>query len=251
MKIQPVAAPSLAARAVPIRTFAAVLEARAVPTKPVLASPGSGVTKILPSASPKPVPLMRLDLLVARTQARSVAHAIQGRVLQSARQYHASRATETVHARAHATSAETDRSIQPERVARQPRLVLLRALEREVSQAPVEREAPLPPPHLAVAPSTSDAGRVHGSESVSQAAAIAAMVERIEVALKNDQPTLSLALGPRNPVASIEVARTGRNEVAVCVTARGGRGRPLAETVTQLREALIARGLKVRSLVVA
>lgn len=79
----------------------------------------------------------------------------------------------------------------------------------------------------------------------SRAEAALELIERIEVFVKSQRPALSLSL--RGALeATVEVERTGPREVALRIQGRSG---PVpSETLTHLRDALEARGLRLRSL---
>ncbi|ADO72811.1 conserved uncharacterized protein [Stigmatella aurantiaca DW4/3-1] len=71
------------------------------------------------------------------------------------------------------------------------------------------------------------------------------LIEKIEIFVKSQRPALRMSLG--EPLAAtVEVDRTGPREVALRIQGRQG---PLAEEhVARIREALEARGLRLRAL---
>ncbi|MFP2959257.1 hypothetical protein ACLEPN_15795 [Myxococcus sp. 1LA] len=78
-----------------------------------------------------------------------------------------------------------------------------------------------------------------------RAEAALALIERIEVFVKSQRPALSMSLRGHLD-ATVEVERTGPREVSLRIQ---GRNRPVAaEELSRLRDALEARGLKLRSL---
>lgn len=95
---------------------------------------------------------------------------------------------------------------------------------------------------------STGSGGATSAESVSPASRAEAaleLIERIEVFVKSQRPALSLSL--RGALeATVEVERTGPREVALRI--QGRRGPLPAEELSRLRDALEARGLRLRSL---
>lgn len=89
------------------------------------------------------------------------------------------------------------------------------------------------------------AASVEEVSPASRAEAALELIERIEVFVKSQRPALSLSL--RGGLdATVEVERTGPREVALRI--QGRRGPLPSEDVARLRDALEARGLRLRSL---
>lgn len=111
----------------------------------------------------------------------------------------------------------------------------------------VATEAPAPEPRVSGVAATGSGGAA-GTEAVSPAAhadAALELIERIEVFVKSQRPALSLSL--RGSLdATVEVERTGPREVALRIQGRKGPI-PTGE-LARLRDALEARGLRLRSL---
>jgi hypothetical protein len=87
-----------------------------------------------------------------------------------------------------------------------------------------------------------------GSRVAAQAESIAALVDRVEVALRDGLPALTVSL-TGSAAARVEVKRTGPGEVAVRMEGRTGLGRAaLQKELAGLAGALERRGLKLSSL---
>lgn len=105
-----------------------------------------------------------------------------------------------------------------------------RGAEGSQQQGALRAEAP---------PATSEA------QAAARAQATIALVQRIETFVRSQRPALALTVaGALN--LKVEVERTGRNEIALRV--QGSKGPPPAEDVARIREAILARGLKLSSL---
>ena len=105
-------------------------------------------------------------------------------------------------------------------------------------------DAPVPESHATTTGSAGAAG-VEEVSPASRAEAALELIERIEVFVKSQRPALSLSL--RGGLdATVEVERTGPREVALRI--QGRRGPLPSEDVARLRDALEARGLRLRSL---
>ncbi|SEN00434.1 hypothetical protein SAMN05444354_12817 [Stigmatella aurantiaca] len=118
--------------------------------------------------------------------------------------------------------------------------------------------APAPPPEPAgEAPSGEHPSRAEGlarppgeaaveaAEAPSQVQATLELIERIEVFVKSQRPALRMSLGGAL-AATVEVERTGPREVALRIQGHQG---PLGEAhLSRIREALEARGLRLRAL---
>lgn len=113
--------------------------------------------------------------------------------------------------------------------------------------SPPGAEAPLQEARATAPTATGSAGAsgIGAPSPGARAESALALIERIEVFVKSQRPALSLSL--RGALdATVEVERTGPREVALRIQGRNG---PLpAEDVARLREALEARGLRLRSL---
>jgi hypothetical protein len=185
---------------------------------------------------------------------------IRASTAQAARQIDASKRGERVLRDAHSQSAETSQDRQGERQGDQVRAQLFQAIERECSGGAGLPSEPNPDdPHGEPRPSSESVRSAEGGSATSapasasasspqRAQAIAELVERIEVALKSGQPTLSLGLASRSGAASVEIRRTGKGEVALRISARAGSRQALAASGEQLKGDLQARGLRVKSL---
>ncbi|MGI5861842.1 MAG: flagellar hook-length control protein FliK [Myxococcales bacterium] len=195
------------------------------------------------------------------TQRVATGQALSARTATRANE--TSERTDALLAQAHAASAETSR----ERVALRHedglRQDLLRELERQTAVKPQRKEPPARDSDRALercgkrgeaeGPSPASAGQAPAAAETqptaptARAEEVAALVERIEAALKNGLPTLSLSLGA-GAAAAIEIAKTAKGEVTIRITARGEARSKLLAQADDLKEALAARGLKVRSL---
>lgn len=193
--------------------------------------------------------------------ASQVRRAVAESRARSSRQLAASRSVDQVHTSAHAASAKASAGRQDERAEDRVRVGLFQAIERECVEAPGPRRAGLlhSEPERATAPQAeargnelqpavsaqaSDSPRV----STERAESVAALVERIDAALKDGQPTLSLGLADRSGASSVEISRTAKGEVSVRISARPGRKAHLAAAGEEIKSALAARGLRLKSL---
>ncbi|MCP3142434.1 hypothetical protein [Pyxidicoccus xibeiensis] len=96
-----------------------------------------------------------------------------------------------------------------------------------------------------VGPGGSGAANTQEVPAATRAEAALELIQRIEVFVKSQRPALSLSL--RGGLeATVEVERTGPREVALRI--QGHRGPVPTEDVARLRDALEARGLRLRSL---
>ncbi|SEU32898.1 hypothetical protein [Stigmatella erecta] len=86
---------------------------------------------------------------------------------------------------------------------------------------------------------------VEAAEAPSQVQATLELIQRIEVFVKSQRPALRMSLGGAL-AATVEVERTGPREVALRIQGHQG---PLGEAhLSRIREALEARGLRLRAL---
>lgn len=255
---------------------------RPLPAK--VLSDKSASTKALPgkpcgtkAAKPKPSPASALGTRTGTQEARAAA-TLQTRTkvaalaqrgaadsrTRAARQLGASVETERTHARSHGEAAEASASRHVERVEDRLRAGLFAALEKECTppsgRALPERDTE--PSQVAASPDERRNGRpgeVQAAASPQPPAAaqpsagqraetVAALVERIDTALKNGQPTMSLDLADRSGAAAIEITRTARGEVSVRIAARPGRRAHLQAATGELEAALASRGLRLKSL---
>ncbi len=143
-------------------------------------------------------------------------------------------------------------------------------IARELSRDARPVQSPLPEARPASNPPTTDTGRgaadapthesrvtgagatgsggASSAETVSpatRAEAALELIERIEVFVKSQRPALTLSLRGAMD-ATVEVERTGPREVALRI--QGRRGPLPTEDLARLRDALEARGLRLRSL---
>lgn len=96
-----------------------------------------------------------------------------------------------------------------------------------------------------LAASASDAAPAEPPNPQAKAEATLRLIEKIELFVQSQRPALRMSLG--SPMAAmVEVERTGPREVALRIQGRHG---PLAhEDLARIRDALGARGLRLRSL---
>lgn len=178
----------------------------------------------------------------------------------------ASAATEKVLGAAHRSAAAASRERQAERVENTLRASLFRELEHQSGASAQHRSLAspcaqrpgdsrlLPPPPETPACGAAEPGMTARPESTSPARtaltaeALSALVERIEAAVKDGRPTLSLGLGEKAAAGSVDIQRSARGEVCVRINARGPARQRLLEASHELKAALAARGLRVRSL---
>jgi len=260
----PSAAPT--AKSAPAKSFAELLKPGASPksakpvpktaqtrSEPPYATPAiksAAIQRALPAGG-KPTMLAR-GAGDARVKARAAA-------TQSSRQHAASQRTEKTLAKAHAQAAHVSHEHHDDRAGDKVRAALFQAIERECGKqtSPREQEAQERPvqkladgPGQAAIEASSSSPTTAASSSQQRAEAVAALVERIEVALKGSVPTMNLGLSDKSGAASVEIARTARGEVAVRIAAKAGKRDQLASAAGSIRSALEARGLRVKSLTV-
>jgi len=144
--------------------------------------------------------------------------------------------------------------------------LVARELARDFrAEAPREPAAPRSPPPPSSEPTrasqvgdVASAGepRVGGTPSAStpppeapdaqlKAKAAVELIERIEVFVKSQRPALKMSLGGALD-ATVEVERTGPREVALRI--QGRRGPVPSEELSRIRDALEAKGLRLRTL---
>jgi hypothetical protein len=162
-------------------------------------------------------------------------------------------------ARAHADSSETTRARVEQRAHDGLQERLLRELERLEPPVGEPRQTPdearwegrpdLAAAHAApgVTGASSGEGPLAAPAPGARAEAIARLVDRIEAALRDGRPQLTLTLGGEAAAGRIEIARIARGEIEVRIDARAATS-PDAE---QLRQALEQRGLKVRAIAIS
>ncbi|HEY3449321.1 MAG TPA: hypothetical protein VGK67_23405 [Myxococcales bacterium] len=252
--------------ALPAKPGAVAPKPGALPAKPGAAKPPTtGSKPAAPGAKPAS---SKAAAAITQLRTRAAAQVQRGAAdsrTKSSRQLAASRSIDQVHASAHAASAQASNHRQVERAEDRVRVGLFQAIERECAVAPVTQRADRdtgssPSPR---AQSQAESGRGHEiqptaateapattSTSPQRAESVAALVERIEAALKNGQPTLSLGLADRSGASSIEISRTGKGEVAVRIAARPGKKTHLEAAGEEIKTALAARGLRLKSLTV-
>ena len=175
-----------------------------------------------------------------------------------ATQIDAARRQENRLAQAHAQSAQTSRALQCERLDDRVRVSLFQQIARECHQPAITsgreptRDTDAPVVVEPVAPAREpEPQSPEASGAGERAQAIAAMVERVELALRCGLPSMSLALSGRAWSAAVEITRTGKGTVAVRLTARAGRRKAFGRAGEELRAALEARGLRVSSVTIA
>jgi hypothetical protein len=125
-----------------------------------------------------------------------------------------------------------------------------------VSRVPPAPRAPAPEPVAEKPPGESLAhpeglcqasggASVESPEAPASVQATLELIERIEVFVKSQRPALRMSLGGAL-AATVEVERTGPREVALRIQGHQG---PLGEAhLSRIREALEARGLRLRAL---
>jgi hypothetical protein len=231
------------------------------PAQPVVAGNGPKASPAAPGIRAEATLTAKLQAGRLQSQLVSTGRALSART--ASRAHETSVRTDALLAQAHSASADTSRERQAVRSEDGLRMNLLRELERQAPATaprhepsardrdrgpercgePCEAEGARPagtPP----TPATAEAGP---TAPAARAEEVAALVERIEAAVKNGQPTLSLSLGA-GAAAAVEIARTAKGEVSIRIAARGEARSKLLAQANELKEALTARGLKVRSL---
>ena len=140
--------------------------------------------------------------------------------------------------------------------------LISRELARELRSEPSAPRAPSPgpegqspPPSLEALSATGGAQSggpggvgtpaVDAPASEARVQAAVELIEKIEVFVKSQRPALAMRLGGALE-ATVEVERTGPREVALRI--QGRRGPLPSEDLTRIRDALAARGLKLRAL---
>lgn len=117
-------------------------------------------------------------------------------------------------------------------------------LEQPPRTEPLPRDEPLasasgPSAQVQQARAPEAAGRATGADSLLE------LVERIDSMVKAGRPALAVSVGGGLD-AEVEVQRTGKDEVALTLVGR--RGAVDARVLSQIREALGARGLRLSAL---
>ncbi|MFY1825456.1 hypothetical protein ACN47A_06035 [Myxococcus fulvus] len=151
--------------------------------------------------------------------------------------------------------------VNQERTEQRLTELVVREVSRQAAQLPTTRESsprtePIPVDSPRPAPtqegtlpearqSASASTGASPTEPPSRAESTQEVIERIEVLVKSQRPALSLSV--RGSLhATVEVERTGPREVTLRIQGHQG---PVPETeLTRLRDALEARGLRLRSL---
>ena len=232
----------------PTRSFTEVLEAAA---KPKLAALPSGLLKspLVPVKTAAAALPLRPSAGAIATRPALVGQKIRAATTQDAWQLAAARRVDTTLSRAHAQAARTSHDHHDERVEARLRIALVDELDRDAPPTATPPPDSASTPQAVAAASSLEAPR--GSTSAARAEAIAALVSRVELALKGGVPTMRLGLVDRSGAASVEIARTGQGEVAVKIRARSGARDGLSASSDSIRSALQARGLRVRSLAIS
>ena len=243
-----------ASRGAPAKSFAQILKPGAQPktAKPASTPAEPRPPRALAKPALKAATAGRLQptgKAASTTAAPRALRDARAAVAQAGRQHAAAQRADKTLSRAHAHSAQVSREHHDERKVDRVRVALFQEIERDcrtvVDQAVVQPIADAPAPATATLSAAAPAPRESAGE---RAEAIAALVERIAVALKGGVPTMSLGLSEGSGAASIEIARTAKGEVAVRIAAREGKRGALASAGESIRAALEARGLRVRSL---
>ena len=263
MKVDPHAPPSAVAATQPAQPFKKVLSPlRAQKKAPSPVAPKVPVGAPRPpqavaTGAPKPLPKTPSVLASVRSSQLAAASAsavsatrqqarahVDGEAqrLSDVRTGHAKTAQALTEVRTEGHDPQVDRSAH--------RLAGL--IHRELSQeaSPPARDKPTPLEPVVVA-SPAAAGPQAGAPQKldapqdSRADQAVALIEKIEAFVKSNRPALSLTLN-NSLGAAVEIERVGPKEIALKLTGR--HGPPSAETVSRLREALRARGLKVSAL---
>lgn len=207
----------------------------------------------LPSASARSHPTSAVLPGVARVASSS----------RLASAEHLGQVRQGLHAEAHRlldVRGEAQRT-QREQVHHRVGELIARELAREPPTRTPPRPSPpdttLPPSGAPVSPEPS--GAVPGPQGTASPAPIIApgpqapapearvqatlaLIEKLELFVKSQRPALALQLGG-DWNARVEVERTGVGEVALRI--QGQRGPLASQDLTRLREALVARGLKL------
>jgi len=123
----------------------------------------------------------------------------------------------------------------------EPRALPASPEQQRPAQEPASREGPQP----AVGPATGGSAPHEAPLASTRAEAAMALIERIDVFVKSQRPALSMSLRGHLE-ATVEVERTGPREISLRI--QGHRGPVAAEDLSRLRDALEARGLKLRAL---
>jgi hypothetical protein len=254
MKVTDSPSASPSARSAPAKSFAQVLKPAASPKaakpdpKRAQARPSQPAAKPTPKATPTGRPPLagRAPATVAQAKAARALRDVRTSAAQAGHQHAAARRAEKRLSKAHANSAQVQKEHHDERKDDRFRVALFQELERDERKDSQSPAASQPVALVAAGPTSAAPSPTPGSGERAQA--IAALVERIEVALRTGVPTMSLALSDQSCATSVEIARTGKGEVAVRLGARAGKRDALAGAAESIRGALEARGLRVRSL---
>jgi len=164
----------------------------------------------------------------------------------------------------HAASADASRERGEARLLGDLRAQLVRDQEAAQPAAAASLTPPAPTPGRDSENPSTAAGEPPTAKGISEAGpareatptdpaeradAIMALVERIEAAVKGGEASLSLGLGEGAQASRIEVRRVGKGEVTLVIQAKGAGGRRQLEAESEtLRQALAARGIRVRTL---
>lgn len=153
------------------------------------------------------------------------------------REHHEHRATELI-----AKELARDFRAEPPRTAGTPRSPPLDASE-PTRASNVGEVAPAGGPRMGGASTATTPPEAPDAQLKAKAAL--ELIERIEVFVKSQRPALKMSLGGALD-ATVEVERTGPREVALRI--QGRRGPVATEDLSRIRDALEAKGLRLRTL---
>ncbi|HEX4620677.1 MAG TPA: hypothetical protein VH208_03840 [Myxococcaceae bacterium] len=182
-------------------------------------------------AAPPPAPKMSMPQPIRVAKGAVVTSAKLARVRQSIR----SDAEQRTEARR--DTGQSNEQRQDKRVMD----LIVRELSESFGGAPLPSSPPATAPSAAAAP--PDAANPH-----KRAEAVAQMIERIDVLVRSNRPTLSFTLN-NSFAAQVEVEKTGPRQVSLRI--QGWNGPPPPEEIALIRDALRERGLKLTSLSLA
>lgn len=153
------------------------------------------------------------------------------------REHHEHRATELI-----ARELARDFRAEPSRVPGEPHGAPPPSLESSRASSMGEAASPS---ELRLGGAASSATPPAAADSQLKTQAAMALIERIEVFVKSQRPALKMSLGGALD-ATVEVERTGPREVALRI--QGRRGPVPSEELSRIRDALEAKGLRLRTL---
>ncbi|WP_256572004.1 hypothetical protein [Myxococcus guangdongensis] len=223
--------------------------------------PAPGEPKASPEVKARPLGLLPGARSLSTVRTTTTVLATSRGVLASPERLGMARQAMHVESHRLGTVRSEAQVVNQERTEQRLTELVVREVSRQAAQLPSMREpSPRAEPVLGdgaraaptqevalpeVRPSASASTGASPPEPPSRVESTLEVIERIEVLVKSQRPALSLSV--RGSLhATVEVERTGPREVALRIQGHQG---PVPDTeLTRLRDALEARGLRLRSL---